>query len=492
LIGINYKSLNQQDNLNFAKMRKIFGQTNHLPRLFALLIIAAAFFACELQEEKVNTDPSITLNFSTDTVFFDTVFTSLGSFAKRFKVYNPSENAVIIDRIELGTQENAAYSLVINGFESDRLNNTRLLGKDSLLVLVKVQIDPQDQDLPFIVQDSVVFETNGNIQDVKLVSWGQDGVFFRAGGVQVLSCNTVWDSLRPYVIYDSLLIPEGCTLEMQAGARVHFAPGAAMFIGGKLDVKGTVEQPVTISGIRNDFPYDNTPGQWSGIYFLQTSKDNLINYADIKNGDIGLYLGTPDEDDIPDLILSNSVISNMTFAGVQSVSSDLTMYNTLIHSCVEQNINFLAGGNYILQHNTFAALSREVFREVPSFVVSNFIPISETEVLAEDLYAVIQNNIIWGRLQDEILFEAIPEAGFEIDLQQNIIRTIVTDYAENNLINENPLFYDEFFDDYRLDTLGESPAINIGLQLGITTDILGKPRDERPDLGAFEFIPSNK
>lgn len=458
---------------------------------FGLLVLffGAIISSCELQEEKVNNDPNITLNFSTDTVFFDTVFTSIGSFTKRFKVFNPSDNAVIIDRIQLGTEENSAYSITINGFESNQLNNTRLLGKDSLLVLVKVQIDPQDQDLPFIIQDSVVFETNGNVQDVKLVSWGQDGIFFRAGGVQVLPCNTVWDSLRPYVIYDSLLIPEGCTLEMQAGTRVRFAPNASMFIGGRLDIQGTLEQPVSIAGIRNDFPFNETPGQWTGIFFLQNSKDNQINFADIRNGNIGLYLGTPDEDNTPDLVVSNSVISNMALAGVQCVSSDLTMYNTLIHSCVEQNINITAGGNYILQHNTFAALSREVFREVPSFIMSNFLPISETEVLAADLFAEIQNNIIWGRLQDEILFESISEVGFELDIQQNILRTTVGDYNEGNILNEDPLFINEFDNDYRLDSLGESPAVNSGLQLNILTDILGNSRDEQPDLGAFEFVP---
>ncbi len=444
--------------------------------------------ACELEEEKINTDPNIQLSFSTDTVFFDTVFTSLGSITKRFKVYNPSDNALIIDRIELGQQSDSPYSLIINGFESNRLNNTKLFGKDSLLVLVKVRIDPQDQNLPFVVQDSVVFETNGNRQDIKLVSWGQDGFFFRSGGVQPLACNTTWDSLRPYIIYDSLLVPEGCTLEMQAGTRVRLAPGASLFVGGKIKIKGTLDQPVTISGIRNDFPYNETPGQWDGIFFLQSSRDNSIEYAKIKNGNIGLYLGTPDNDNIPDLIVSNTEISNMALSGVQSISSDLTIFNSLIHSCVERSVNIVAGGNYVMQHNTFSALSREVFRDEPSFVMSNFLQLSETEVLAEDLNAVLQNNIIWGRVQDELLLEAISEAGFSVNIEQNIIKSNLSDLEEDNLVNQDPLFYDEFSDDYRLDSLGESPAINAGLQLDIATDLLGKQRDAQPDIGAYEFI----
>lgn len=458
-------------------------------KLLFFLGVLCLFQTCQLEQERVNTDPNIQLEFSTDTVFFDTVFTSLGSITKRFKAYNPSENAVVIENIALGNQSDSPYSLIINGFESNRLGSTKILGKDSLLVLIKVQINPQDQDLPFIVQDSVVFETNGNLQDVKLVSWGQDGVFFRSGGVQTVDCNTVWDSLRPYVIYDSLLIPEGCNLEMQPGTRVRFAPGASLFVGGTIKMLGTLEQPVSISGIRNDFPYDETPGQWDGIFFLQNSRDNIIEHARIKNGNIGLYLGIPDDDNIPDLIVRNTEISNMALAGIQSISSDLTMFNSIIHSCVEQNVTVTAGGNYIFQHNTFAALSREVFRDVPSFILSNFLPLNDTEVLASDLSAELQNNIIWGRVQDELLLEGISEVAFNVNLNNNIIKTNISDIAEGNIVNQDPLFFDEFVDDYRLDSLGESPAVNSGIRLDIVTDFLGRERDTLPDIGAYEFIP---
>lgn len=37
-----------------------------------------------------------------------------------------------------------------------------------------VTIDPNKDDNPLIQTDSIVFETNGNLQDVDLVAWGQD------------------------------------------------------------------------------------------------------------------------------------------------------------------------------------------------------------------------------------------------------------------------------------------------------------------------------
>lgn len=46
-------------------------------------------------------DPSYALEFSSDTVLFDTVFTSIGSITLPLKVYNLNEQAVQIESIEL-------------------------------------------------------------------------------------------------------------------------------------------------------------------------------------------------------------------------------------------------------------------------------------------------------------------------------------------------------------------------------------------------------
>ena len=217
--------------------------------------------ACEPQDEIISTDGSITLRFSADTVFFDTVFTTLGSVTKRLSVRNPSSNAVEISKVSLGQGGLSPYSIIINGVESDFWENISVLGGDSILVLAKVQIDPADENLPFIIQDSIIFETNGNVQDVKLVSWGQDARFFR-GGLQTLPCDAVWDRQRPYVVYDSLFVPEGCQLTITEGTQVHMNPGAALFVTGSLKVEGSAENLVVFQGVRLEKRYEDVAGQW--------------------------------------------------------------------------------------------------------------------------------------------------------------------------------------------------------------------------------------
>ena len=138
--------------------------------IFLVLLPWVAFY-CTPENEEFTTDPGARLRFSADTVLFDTVFTTIGSTTRRFRVFNDSKNAVNIGRIGLGRGPNSPYQIVVNGKEGFEFADERLLGEDSMVILVEVNIDPGGQDLPFIVKDSVVFETNGNFQDVKLVGF---------------------------------------------------------------------------------------------------------------------------------------------------------------------------------------------------------------------------------------------------------------------------------------------------------------------------------
>jgi len=63
----------------------------------------------------------------------------------------------------------------------------------------------------------------------------------------------------------------------------------------------------------------------------------------------------------------------------------------------------------------------------------------------------------------------------------------------NSIANENPLFKDYENLNYRPDTL--SPAIGKGkieFAQEIPFDLDGISRTERPDLGAYQFVPANR
>ncbi|CAN0214091.1 unnamed protein product, partial [Chrysoparadoxa australica] len=199
-----------------------------------ILIIAWMLASCQPEEEIINESPSALLTISTDTLLFDTLLTERLSLTKRFRIFNPTANAIRIDQIRLGLGNTSDYRIFANGKEGPAISDEVLHGGDSILVLVDAEIDPADAELPYLVKDSVIVEWNGNSKHVKLVSWGQDAIYIKSNSV----CDTTWNSLRPYVIYDSLLVQPNCTLRIETGVRVLFNNRAALHVAGTLIVEG--------------------------------------------------------------------------------------------------------------------------------------------------------------------------------------------------------------------------------------------------------------
>ena len=363
-----------------------------------------------------------------------------------------------------------------------------ILGNDSLLVLVEVTIPSRDENTPFLVEDSVVFVTNNNIQSVKLVAWGQDAYFFRQDSI--IPCNTSWPADKPYVLYGSVLVDSLCQLTVDPGVEIYINKGATMFIGGTLQVNGTVDEPVIFRNVRTDI--ENAPGQWVGLVFLEGSKDNMIDHAIIRNAEFGVRLGTPDNDTVPDLVISNTVIENMSTYGILAFTSDLLAYNLLVDNCINSVAGHFAGGHYTYQHSTFANYSIGLFNEAPALVFTDNLELGDGSLLQADMYVQLQNNIIWGDHQDEeeLIFSASEGPDFQVLLEHCLIRSENEEFDINNNILETDPAYPRFIDpaeyNYQLDTL--SPAKDQGTNLFINIDLAGNPRDSSPDIGAYERI----
>ena len=72
--------------------------------LFYLLIALCILHSCSPDDEFI-TESSAKLEFSTDTLRFDTVFTTLGSATRDIKIYNPHKQPILIDKIYFGNGE---------------------------------------------------------------------------------------------------------------------------------------------------------------------------------------------------------------------------------------------------------------------------------------------------------------------------------------------------------------------------------------------------
>lgn len=485
--------------------------------LFSIIGLTLLLSQSSCRKDVLNTDPSATLGFSEDTVYFDTVFVTLGSVTQRFKIYNNSKDKIKISNIKLMGGSNSPFRLNIDGFPVDELADLEIEGEDSAFVFAEVTIDPNNDLNPFIVLDSIRFETNGNEQFVHLLAYGRNADFFRPTNFptngfpafSVVDCNTTWTNEKPKVIIGYLAVDSACTLTIDPGVEVFLYNNSGIWVyrEGRLIVNGTREDSVVFKGVRKEPQYEEESGQWDRIWINQGSTGNLINYAVIKNGNIGIQAedviefgqGLPRQ-----LTISNTRIKNMTIYGIYGVNYNINAWNTIVSNCGSHALALINGGNYNFRHTTVANYWGESVRSDVSVFLSNARRFTDNTVYVGDLNFSFKNGIVYGNLQgdNELDAEGLPDAAFNWKFENSLIRLNNNDIEEgdpehfmNCLFNENPEFKDNQGQDYGLKDA--SPAINAGdlnfvnENPAIPDDLKGNSRvaDIAPDLGALEFEP---
>ena len=124
-------------------------KTNLLLIIFLSVIwLALSVFSSCRKDESFSDDPALKLNFSNDSIIFDTVFTTMGSVTQQLKVYNRNKNAVIISKIKLAGGSDSPYRINVDGSSGSSFSNIEIGGNDSIYIFVKVTVDPQNNNLP--------------------------------------------------------------------------------------------------------------------------------------------------------------------------------------------------------------------------------------------------------------------------------------------------------------------------------------------------------
>ncbi|NJN78122.1 MAG: hypothetical protein HC803_07120 [Saprospiraceae bacterium] len=191
---------------------------------FAVLgVIAMTVQSCV--NDSILEDPGAKLEFSLDTLTFDTVFTAIGSTTRSFKVYNRNEKTVNISKVELAGIAGDAFRLNIDGSTGNVLTDITIPSNDSIYIFAEVTVDPNDLTNPYVITDEVRFEINGNEQKVTLEAWGQNANYIGGKGF-VSGCTTdlFFTDEKPYVIYGILVI-DNCELTLPPGCQIYVHGG---------------------------------------------------------------------------------------------------------------------------------------------------------------------------------------------------------------------------------------------------------------------------
>jgi len=463
-----------------------------------LFILAVIFFgACE--RDFIYRGGEEGLHFSSDTIMFDTIFTSIGSTTKNFRVYNPYNEDMAIESIELAGGDNSNFRLNINGYPENHLDEIPLRAKDSLYIFVEITIDPVGSNTPFVVTDSIYFKTQTKTQTVQLVAYGQDVVLLKK---QWLKSQTLTKE-KPYLIYDYLVVDTAETVQIDAGAKLFFYKDASLLVLGTLEANGTAEEPVVFAGHRQEEWYADKPGQWGYIHLLPGSGASSFNYCSIKNGMMGILADSVGLNGHP-VEIHNSKIEHISTFGLLAQTSNLNASNSVFGDCGNSSAALTVGGSYQFSHCTFANYFDWTFRTNPAVFLNNYyIDPNEKAQIIPLKKASFNNCLIYGNNMSELGFDLkytnpdMPDADANYEFNHGIIKLSddfdLSDQTKfiNILKNEDPSFINPTLYNYQLDTL--SAAKDIGssvLAEPFPTDILGINRleDKGPDLGAYERI----
>ena len=458
--------------------------------LFATVLLWGSLSSCNKQVLLSKNN----LTFSTDTLVFDTIFTTVGSTTKSFKIYNPDQRSLQIEEIELMGGENSVYRINVDGAAGDLHKDVLLEAKDSLFIFVEVTLQVNNNTNPLIIEDSIRFRTNGKDQYVKLAAWGQDAYFHYSNFQnQQFDLNEgVWPNDKPHVIYGAAIVDSAKTLTIQAGTKVYLHKNALLYVyKGALQIEGQLGNEVVFQGDRLEQDYQDVAGQYYGIY-LHQALPSSINYAILKNGTSGVHLYSEDPSNTSyTLDIQNTKIYNQARYGVFIFAgAKVKAENCLISHNGTHALLVLQGGDFNFNHCNLLGYGASTN---PAVGISNYYNDynqNQTNVSSIE-EGVFKNCVIYGNLDTEIAMDTIQMAGvvlnFDFDYSIFKSETTYTDafYGTNLFWNLAPLFTNPSEKDFTFNN--NSSLSNKGINSAVSLDIFGQARNNPPDIGAIEL-----
>lgn len=511
----------------------------------AILACLVLWSSCRNDFETVASTGS--LEFSRDTVFLDTVFTNIGSSTYNLKVYNRSNDDIHIPTLRLSQGESSNYRLNVDGLPGKEFTDVQILAKDSIFIFVETTLDINN--LPgngndFLYTDQIEFSGGGNEQKVELVTLVKDAVFLFPADLG----NNIYETLtlgegedaydiegfflddtelhftneKPYVIYGYAAVPSGKTLAIDPGARIHFHASSGILVAnnGSIQANGlpstdpdALENEIIFESDRLEPDFAEIPGQWGTLWLTNGSTNNSFKHTTIKNAVVGILMeGNDGNPNTETLRLEDVQIYNNSNVGLWAQNGTIYGENVVINNSGQSSLTCSLGGSYEFNHCTFGNYWTSSFRSFPAVDVSNFLPISATEVAVADLIkADFTNCIIYGNEPRELGLARVDDTTylFNFNFTNSLIRFedpngdfeddplydfSNTTFYTSSVLNADPAFLDTAVNNLNIET-GVSAAdgiANVATANQVPVDLNGTNRGAGattpPDAGAYESV----
>jgi len=467
------------------------------------------------------------LSFSTDTLTFDTVFTTLGSTTQFFKVFNHSRQPLTINNIKLQQLEGTQYRINVDGIAGTSFTNVQIPGRDSIYVFVEVTVNPNSATTPFVIIDDINFTVGNTTETVFLQAFGQNA-HFHYGETIAAGHSETWTNDLPHVILGTNNIPGvlvecGATLNIKPGCKVLFQANSALFVEGTLNaISNDWQDSIIFRGVRLEQYYQDLPGQWFGIAFLRSNTcvaQGNFNHCVINESQYGIYAGGSaissnatdfqGTEQMPVINIQKSIVSNAQYNAIYGFNANITAENSLFFTSGDYLVKLALGGVYNFTNCTMYNFGNSyVSHQTPILLLSNVVTVTDANnnntYYPQPLVSNFTNCAIYGNLPNEITFsnfDNLDLARFNTSFSYCMMTTPADTLAmfstanTKNLFNQNPLFNNTGANIFTLtdSTNNSSPVSGYFSPLidycptGFPTDLYDHPRPVSKTSNPFKY-----
>lgn len=485
----------------------------HIPLMATLVALCAIFLASCWGEEDFSVSSHHRLQFSRDTLSFDTVIAGIPTNTYTFSIYNRTKQGIRIESATLEKGRNSYFRVNLDGtfVREGGEGDWEIAAGDSLRGFVELTAPTTGLDTPQPLEDQLQIRlASGISQHITLTASGQDVLLLTT---KVLNRDTLLSAQRPYLITDSLVVSAGTTLQLAAGTRLFFHAGTSLIVHGTLKAQGTVDHPVIFRGARlgemfSGQPYDRIPNQWGGVVMTRQSVDNVLNFCDIHSGAFGIRCDSTGIDRRK-LLLENSIIHNVGGHGLYAKDCYTEVGNTQISNSAGDCVH-LVGGQHNFTHCTLAQFYPFIGTRGVALRFSN----TENQQRHPLHGANFINTLITGSNSDDLMGEQSTRSTTDVFNYEFRNCLINTPFLKDNPHFISCLFEEDSPEEFRrsanffpaFDTkhliysFTLSPSSQAVGKADLTTTLATYPQDQKgtvrntdgkADIGCYEAQPTN-
>jgi len=424
--------------------------------------------------------PIVLKNYGNEVVLVDAENTRV------YCIYTNKKSNLVVDGI------NAANSTVYNVFQTEG-GNVTIKNINSSLPIV-----PGKSNYCFLFQSTTIWSHNITMQNC-VAYGGGTGVYIndRTDGMKVTGGEVSYSNFTGFsvgTIGDTAIAPRNIVVD-----RVYSHNNGRSGIGTR------IAKNVTFRNCHSS--YNASTGiQIEAMTYNSLMEDNLCEYNSRSFGyETGIWIFNSDGA----IVRRNIMRGNSTGLRVSKMKNFQAYYNLIMNN----NYN-LDGTNQNTSGVDFSESSGTFYNNTlignsasNSKLGSIYVyPLYPEGGVTQPSNITIKNNIIMN--------DGSVDSPKDMDFDQSVGSTVICDYnlvynanrainiqigttnyswatyklvssQDSHSINSNPLFVNAGSEDYRLQA--GSPAINAGVNVGLTTDYLGHTINGLPDIGAYEY-----